>query len=327
MAKYVAKRLIYIFFVLIITSMLLFLIYQMIPGDPALQMIAGNETDFSAAEWEIEYRRARELLGLDYPLHVRYWRWISNIAIGEFGFSMMFRRPVIEVIRAPMLNTVVLNIFNMILVFAFTIPAGIAAAVRRGKAFDQGVQLFTSIGISMPSFLMALLLIWLFPITLGVFPISGMATPNFQGTQWEWMLDRAYFMFLPLMAATLTSMASLTRFVRASMSEALSMDYVRTARSKGLLEKVVVYSHAFRNSLIPLITVGTGWLIGVFSGSAVLERMFSWNGMGNIMLSGLMEFDFALVQTMQLFYVVIALVGLLLMDLAYGLADPRVRVS
>ena len=327
MAKYVAKRLIYIFFVLIITSMLLFLIYQLIPGDPALVMIAGNETDFSAIEWEIEYARARELLGLDYPIYVRYWRWISNIAVGEFGFSMMFRRPVIDVVRAPMLNTVIINIFNMFFVFALTIPAGIAAAVRRGKAFDQGVQVLTSIGISMPSFLMALLLIWLFPITLGMFPISGMSTPNFQGTTWEFLVDRAYFMFLPLTAMTLGSMASLTRFVRASMAEALTMDYVRTARSKGLLEKVVVYSHAFRNSLIPLITVATGWVISVFSGSVILERMFSWNGMGNVMLSGLLMFDFALVQTMQLFYVLITLVGLLLMDLAYGLADPRVRVS
>jgi peptide/nickel transport system permease protein len=307
--------------------MLLFLTYQLIPGDPALQMIAGNETDFSAEEWAIEIARAREMLGLDYPLHVRYWRWISNIAVGEFGFSMMFRRPVIDVIRAPMLNTVVINIFNIFFVFSLTIPAGIAAAVRRGKAFDQGVQVLTSIGISIPTFLLALLLIWLFPITLGIFPISGMATPNFQGTTMEFLLDRAYFMALPLMAMVLSSMAGLTRFVRASMAEALTMDYVRTARSKGLIEKTVVYSHAFRNSLIPLITVMTGWIIGGFGGTVVLERMFSWNGMGNIMLQGLVEFDFALVQTMQLFYVLIALVGLLIMDLAYGLADPIVRVS
>jgi len=307
--------------------MLLFLIYQMIPGDPALQMIAGNETDFTAEEWAIEYARARELLGLDYPLYVRYFRWISNMAVGEFGFSMMFRRPVIDVIRAPMLNTVILNILTMFFVFSITIPLGIAAAVRRGKAFDQGIQVFTSIGLSIPNFVIALILIWIFPITLGIFNIGGMATPNFQGTTWEFILDRAYFMALPVGTLVIASLAGLTRFVRASMAEALTMDYVRTARSKGLLEKAVVYSHAFRNSLIPLITVMTGWLISVFGGSVIVESMFSWNGMGNIMLQGLLQFDFALVQTMQLFFFLVSLVGLLLMDLAYGLADPRVRVS
>jgi peptide/nickel transport system permease protein len=134
-------------------------------------------------------------------------------------------------------------------------------------------------------------------------------------------------MFLPLLVMCLSSMAGLTRYVRAAMAEALTMDCVRTARSKGLLEKTVVYSHAFRNALIPIITVMTGWFIGIFSGSVVVERMFSWQGMGDILLTAITNFDFALAMTMLLFFAFVALVVLILMDLTYGLADPRVRIK
>jgi peptide/nickel transport system permease protein len=327
MLKYVLRRILYIIFVFFIVSIILFVVQQAIPGDPALMLVAGTEADFTHEEWVMHYQRAREMLGLDHPPHIQYLRWIGNILTGEFGFSSIYRRPVIDVVRTPMLNTVTMNVLNLIIVFAITIPIGIAAAVRRGRVFDQGVQVATTLGISMPTFLLCILVIWLFPITLGIGPMGGWGTPGFEGTPIQVLADRLRFMALPLLVMVLGSMAGLTRYVRAAMAEALTMDCVRTARSKGLMEKTVIYSHAFRNALIPIITVMTGWFITIFSGSVVVERMFSWQGMGDLFLTGLMNFDFAIAITMLLFFAFVSLVGLFLMDLAYGLADPRVRLK
>ena len=154
-----------------------------------------------------------------------------------------------------------------------------------------------------------------------------MGTPGGQYTGMKWFLDRAYYLILPLAVMTFCSLGGMTRYVRASMIDALSMDCIRTARAKGLREKVVVYSHAWRNALIPIITLVIGWFLGIFSGSIVIENMFGLNGMGRVYITCLNNKDFEVVLLLQMFYVAIGLIGNLVIDIAYGLADPRIRVN
>jgi peptide/nickel transport system permease protein len=225
-----------------------------------------------------------------------------------------------------MFNTVVINVFNLILVFAITIPAGIYCAIKRGKLFDNSALVFSMFGLSIPNFLFGLILIVLFAVFIPILPLFGMqsAMPPPQGTM-AYYLDRMRYMALPLATMVLTSLAGLIRFVRSAMIDALNMDYVRTARAKGLSEKVVVYVHAFRNALIPIITVTIGFFIGIFGGAMVIEQTFAWNGMGRVMLAAINMRDIGVLMAMSVFYSLIAFVGLLIMDIAYTIADPRIR--
>ena len=154
-----------------------------------------------------------------------------------------------------------------------------------------------------------------------------MQTPGSNYTGFRAVLDKIYYMTLPVLVMTVGSLGGMTRYVRAAMIEALSMDYIRTARAKGLREKVVIYSHAWRNALLPVITVLIGWFISIFSGSLIIEKMFALNGMGQLYYQGLLNNDFELALAIQMFYVLIALVGQLITDLSYGIVDPRVRVN
>jgi len=305
--------------------MIIYGLNRSMPGDPVLAMMQ-DVTGLEPEAWQRMYDDARARMRLDEPVINQYFAWITNIITGNFGYSHYYRQDVVDVIRYPMLNTVIINIFNMMFVFSITIFLGITAAVRRGSVYDAFVQVISVIGFSFPTFVLAILVIFVFAVNLGWFPISGMYTPNFQGTTGEFIFDRAYYMTLPLLTMVVGSLGGMTRYVRTTMAEALTMDHIRTARAKGLAEKVVIYSHAFRNALIPLLTVMTNWFITVFGGSVALERVFNWNGMGGLMLEALWNRDFNLASILSLFYAAIALTGFLLLDLVYGIADPRVRV-
>ena len=242
---------------------------------------------------------------------------------GNFGYSQIYKTNVSNVLPARMLNTIYINIFSTLVALAITIPLGIYCAVHKRSKSDNAVQVLSIVGYSIPVYIIALLFIWLFAVTLKLLPVFGMQTPgnNFTGFR------AVYYMTLPVLVMTVGSLGGMTRYVRAAMIEALSMDYIRTARAKGLREKVVVYSHAWRNALLPVITVLIGWFISIFSGSLIIEQMFALNGMGQLYYQGLMNNDFELALAIQMFYVLIALVGQLITDLSYGLVDPRVRVN
>ena len=246
---------------------------------------------------------------------------------GDFGFSSQYRRPVADIVAAPIGNTVMLNIASMILVFLITIPLGIITAVKKGSILDNTVQVGTVIGYSLPSFVIALIFIFLFTKVLPIFPISGMNTAGMTGSGFEMFMDKMYHMALPCLVMTFASLGGITRYVRAAMIDVLREDYIRTARAKGLREKVVIYSHAFRNALIPIVTILTGWVVSVFAGSVVIETIFLWNGIGKVLYDALMQRDFMVVLAMQMFYVVLTLAGNLLMDLAYMVVDPRVKLN
>ena len=341
MGKYIAKRLGYMLVVMLILSLLMFLVYSMIPYDRAVaeaeSFKQGLKNNPNAAElYNAKIEELRRELGTDQNVFVRYLGWIgvapingryNGILQGNFGYSYQFDRPALDVLITPMKNTIFINIFATILGLGITIPLGIFCAVHRGSKRDTAVQIGTIVGYSIPTFITAIIFIWLFAIILGWFPVSGMKTPGSDYVGWQKLKDELYYMCLPLIVMTFSSLGGMTRYVRASMTEALSLDCIRTARAKGLREKTVIYSHAFRNALIPIITLVIGWFIGIFSGSIVIENIFGLNGVGRLYILSLNNKDFEVVLLLQMFYVIVGLMGNLVIDIAYGIADPRVRVN
>lgn len=308
-------------------SIIMFFLYNSIPGDRALVQVAPLKGKVTSEQFEKVYQDTRKQLGLDDPLPLRYGKWMGNLLQGDFGYSTFFRKDVIKVVKEPLQNTLFINIFATILALVITIPLGITCAVKKFSKFDNLVQVLTIVGYSVPVFIIGLLCIFLFSVKLGWFPVGGMNSPNFQGTGLALLGDRMYYLALPLFVMTIGSLGGMTRYVRAAMIDALRMDYIRTARAKGLREKVVIYSHAWRNALLPVITLIIGWFLSIFSGSIIIETMFSLNGLGKLYYTGLMNQDYDVALAMQMFYVIISLVGNLLVDLSYGIVDPRVRVN
>ena len=327
MLNYIIRRIVYIIFVFFIVSVIMFALFKLAPADPVRMYTEGLQNDMRPADFERYKEEVRQFLGLDQPLVIQYFKWMGKMLSGDFGRSLVYRQPVINVIKAPMANTLRLNAITMLFVFLITIPLGITTAVKKGSIYDSSVQVITILGLSLPSFIISLAAILLFSIILQWLPIGGAYTPGFHGDDFAIFLDRAKHMVLPIGVMVFTSLASLTRYIRATMIDALRMDYIRTARAKGLTEKVVIYSHAFRNSLIPFMTILVGWFISLFGGSIMIERIFNWNGMGNLYINSIMVFDYAVALALGMFYVLIGLIGNLIIDLIYTAIDPRIRLS
>ena len=338
MGRYILKRCGFIVVVFLILSFLMFSLYNLIPTDPARQELEPQRKALKADEYQMLYQQLRKEMGLDDPLVVRYLRWMglwkdtdgtfNGMLEGNFGYSNLYKRSVVDVIKTPMGNTIFINIFSTIAALGITIPLGIFCAVRKGKKFDSATQVVTMLGYSIPIYIIALIFMYLFCVLWRVFPIMGTKTAGMEyANGWEEFVDMLYHIALPVIVMTFGSLGGMTRYVRSSMIDALSMDCIRTARAKGLREKVVIYSHAWRNALLPVITSILGWFLAVFSGSVIIENTFSLNGMGKLYWQGLNNMDFELVLAIQMFYSIVSLVGSLLIDISYGLVDPRVRVD
>ena len=325
--RYLLKRLIYIVFVFFIISILMFFIYKAMPGDPVTMMLGDAKNNMRPDDYLELYNRTRAQLGLDKPLVVQYLIWIGNMLTGDFGYSTQYKQQVIQVIGAPMMNTLMLNALSMVVVFVIAIPLGIVTAVRKNGVFDKTVQVLTIVGYSLPQFIVALLVIFAFAVKIPIFPISGIRSPGFTGTGTAYVLDTLWHMALPVIVMAISGIGSITRYVRAEMIDVLRMDYIKTARAKGLREKTVIYVHAFRNALIPIVTIATAWVVSLFGGSIVIENVFLYPGLGQMLINGLMQRDFSVVLTMQMFYVVLSLAGNVIMDIAYTIVDPRVRLE
>lgn len=339
MARYIAKRLAYILLVFIFISFLMYLIYNAIPFDRARWLADEQKAAYKYNPEGLEqlYQEKRTELGLDKNIVERYLMWLGVMPLngkyngmlqGNFGVSYTnIQQPVVDVLKEPMKNTIFINILATLLALGITIPLGILCAVKKGSKLDTGVQVGSIIGYSMPVFITAILFIFIFSITFKWFPVSGQETPGSTLTGAARFFDRLYYMALPLIVMTFCSLGGMTRYVRASMIEALSMDCIRTARAKGLKERTVIFSHAWRNALIPIVTLVVGWFLGIFSGSIMIENIFGLNGMGKMYIIALNNNDFDVVLTLQMFYVMIGLVGNLVIDLLYGLIDPRIRIT
>ncbi len=338
MLKYTLKRILYILLVFVILSFLIFMIYNMLPIDKAAEKATEEIKSNKLLNYDERYEYWQARLGTDGNKIQRYLRWLGiypyadgsykGLITGYLGESSQYSKPVSEVLVEPMKNTIFINIFSTILALGITIPLGIFCAVKRGSKRDLAVQVGTIVGYSIPTFIIAIVFIWLFAVVLGWFPVSGMASAgavNMTPMQQFW--DKMYHLCLPLIVMTFASLGGMTRYVRAAMTEALSMDCIKTARAKGLKEKVVIYSHAWRNALLPVITLIIGWFLGIFSGSLMIENIFALNGIGRTYNMALMANDNEVVLALQMFYIIISLLGNLLIDIIYGFVDPRVRVN
>lgn len=324
MFKYLAKRLLSLIPVVLIISVMLFGIMKMMPGDPVDYMIPPGSVQDPDLYEEL-YDVARAKLGLDKSLVSQYFSWMGNMVRGDFGYSSNYKQEVKDVLKEPLRNSIIINVFSISLAFLISIPVGIKSAVKKDSIHDRGWQIFSLVGISMPTFFIGLTLIFVFAIKLGWLPSGGMPYEN-PGSSGYYLLYIRH-LILPVTTLTLGALAGTIRYVRSAMLEALSQDYVRTARSKGLKEKVVIYRHAFRNALIPVVTIMSFSIVTLFGGSAITEQIFVWNGIGTVLIKSLRVTDHNLVLVLNMFYAVLALVANIIMDLSYALVDPRVKLE
>lgn len=327
MLKYIAKRLLYVLFIAFIISMVLFFIFKQIPGDMSLFLVDPEIALKNPELYEQLLADARASLGYGQPIVTQYIRWLGTVLQGNLGYSVINSLKVTEYVKDPIRNTVYLNIFVLVFVFIIAVPLGIISAVKRYTTFDNGVQIGTIIGISVPSFFIALIAIFIFSVNLGWFPTGGMQSPGFSGTGWALFVHRIPYIILPVSVMTFASLAGITRYIRGAMIDVLTKDYIRTARSKGLANRVVILSHAFRNALIPVVTIMTWWIIGIFGGSVIIESIFRWNGIGQLLIQALRQGDYTVMMGMNMFYAILSLVGNVVMDIGYMIVDPRVKLT
>ena len=346
MARYIAKRLVYMIFVFFLLTFVLFLLYQLMPANRAytdarteIQTMKRLSEEEKKTKFDELYLKYQRIYGTDTDNKVvLYLRWLglypfydghySGIFEGDFGFSYDYNLPVVKVVPVHMRNSFLIGIITEIAVLGVTIPLGIKCAVKKNSRFDRFTQFFTLIGFSTPSFIIYIVFIVFFCSILHWFPVSGMKSPGVTyATKWQEILDVLHHVALPTICLTFGSLASITRICRASMIDALNLDCIRTARAKGLTEKVVVYSHAWRNALIPMVSIIVGGFFGTISGAMILETMFGFKGMGLLFINATRTADYAMIMFLEVIYTFIGLFSNLVIDLCYGIVDPRVRIT
>lgn len=325
MIRYTVKRILQLIPVAIAIAFILFVIIEQMPGDAAFALLDPEEPFDQAL-----YEAIKKKLGLDGPIHIRFVRWLGNILQGNFGYSILAgNKPIGPFMLTAIKNTFYVNLIGYIIAIIVAIIVGIRAAVDRRSFFDNFWTVFSLIGISMPSFFFAMILIFIFVINLKLFPFNGMISPNLPPTASDWVRfkDIIWHMILPISVVTLGSLPGLFRYVRNSMLEVLNQDYIRTARSKGLKDKTVIYRHAFRNALIPIVTVIGSMLPGLFSGSITVEAIFVYPGVGQLLNKAISSRDRSVTIALLVFFTVLQLISNLLVDISYALVDPRIRVG
>ena len=311
MSRYFVQRLAESLLVLLVMSFVIYGLIGLMPGDPIDLMITADPklTPEDAA-------RLKALYGLDRPIGERYLNWLSAAVGGDFGYSRIHARPVLEVLWPALGHTVLLMGLSFILALAIALPAGVAAALRPQSALDNAINMVAFAGISVPPFWLAILLIILFAVVLGWLPAGGMG----DGGWWS----RASHLVLPVAVLTLVTVGGIVRFVRAATIEALRQDYVRTARAKGLNRRQVILGHVLRNAMIPVVTILALNFGALFSGALITETMFGWLGMGKAIYDAIMGNDFNLALIGLLFATLTTLLANLLADLCYAWLDPRI---
>ncbi len=317
MLAYLIHRLLASLTVLFIVSLVVFTTLQLAPGDPASVMLGPEATDGRNREALENLQRE---MGLDKPLPVQYLIWLGNVLRGNLGNSVRNKKPVAELILGRVPATVQLVVVSLAIGLLVAFPAGIISAARHRSWIDYSINIFSAAGIAIPNFWFGLLLILLFSVSLNWLPASGYVP------LWEDPLASLQHVILPAITLGLYLSAYITRFLRADLLEALHQDYIRTARAKGLIDRAVLIVHALPNSFISLLTI-IGILIGsLLGGVVIVEQVFGWSGVGWLSIQAIFNRDYPLVQGVVLFSSAAFVLANLLVDIAYGIVDPRVRV-
>lgn len=317
MFKYILKRILQAIPLLIIITMITFVIINLAPGDP-IYMFINPETASS-----VDVEAIRHNLGLDQPLPIRYIRWLGSLLKLDLGTSFLHSRPVWELIKERIPATLTLALVATIFSFIVAIPAGIISALKRNTPIDYFFSTISFIGVSLPSFWFGLMLILLFSLKWGVLPSGGLRE-NFE--QFVFM-DRLKHIILPAIVLGTGSMASKMRYMRSSMLEVIRQDYIRTARSKGLSERKVIFKHALRNALLPIITILGLIIPGLLSGAAITEQIFSWPGIGRLAVEATFMRDYPVMMGTTIVSSVLVVLGSLIADILYAVADPRIKYN
>ncbi len=322
MLRYLARRLAMMGPLLIGITLITFFVIHLAPGSPV--DIAEMNPKASAQARE----NLKKLYGLDKPLHVQYYEWLKRFATLDFGESYADGRPVLDKIVERLPVTITINVLQMLGAFLIAIPIGIMSAVKRNSLFDKSSTVFVFLGFSIPSFWLGLLLMILFGVKLGWLPISGIQSMDvsYMGPLerlWDWLRHIVLIVFI----GAFGSLAGVSRYMRSSMLEVVSQDYVRTARAKGLTEKAVIYKHALRNALMPVITIIGLSVPTLIAGSVILEYLFAIPGIGQLFWQAVTSRDYPLVMGDLVMGAGLTLVGNMLADMSYAMVDPRVKLS
>lgn len=320
MRQYLIRRFLQLIPTLVGISLVIFLIFALAPGDA----ISSNLDPHMSAERKAELRAQ---MHLDQPKYVQYYYWAKGIVHGDLGESFYYKKSVSSVMKDYIPNSFKLALTSLVLGVLIAVPIGIVSATKQYSGFDSFFTVFALIGISMPSFFFGLLLIKFLAVDLRVLPVSGMETPGSSFTGFAKFLDQTKHMLLPLTVLTLGSVGSWMRYTRSSMLEVIRQDYIRTARAKGLKEKVVIYKHALRNALIPVITLLGFSIPGLFSGAVLTETIFNWPGIGPVQINAVNGRDYYLLMGTNMLLALLTLIGNLVADVAYALVDPRIRLK
>lgn len=272
--------------------------------------------------------RLNAIYGLDKPLHIQYFDWLKRLVRFDFGRSFSSdNRPVQEKIMERLPITLFINILSLVLILVVAIPIGVLSAVHRYSLFDKATTLFVFVGFATPTFWLALLLMLLFGVYLDWLPISGLKSLNYEYLGlWGKVVDLGKHLILPVLLSAFGGLAGLSRYMRSNMLEVIRQDYILTARAKGLAERVVIYKHALRNALLPVVTVLGLSIPGLIGGSVIFESIFAIPGMGQLFYGAVMARDYPVVMGELVIGAVLTLIGNLVADISYALVDPRIRV-
>ena len=324
MILYAARRLVLAVPLLLGITFVSFVIIHLAPGDPT-QVLAGGDLGPDSDVIKILTKE----YGLDKPLHVQYWNWLSRLVRFDFGRSMSpDGRPVLAKIGERLPVTLLLNVVEMLIIVALAVPVGVTSATRQYSTFDKSTTVFVFLGFATPDFWLAVILQILFGVHLGWLPISGLRLPVWEYLPfWQQQWDFASHLILPITVATFGGLAGFSRYMRQSMLEVIRQDYVQSARAKGLPESVVIGKHALRNAMLPIVTVLGLSLPGLIGGSVIVETIFAIPGMGQLMVQAVYERDYPVIMANLVIVATLTLVANLIADLSYSLIDPRIRVS
>lgn len=312
MFKYVVRRVVSLIPVLFFVSVIVFIITRMIPGDPAAVMLGETATE-EAVE------RLRESMGLNDPLTVQYSHFLRDLLRGHLGDSPAYNKPVTQLIAQTLPNTLLLGFTAILLALLIAVPIGIFSACRQNSPIDYLGMLISLLGVSMPIYWLGMMLVYAFAVRINIFPAIGM------GSLSEGLLDVVMHLTLPAICLATIPMANFARITRSSMLEVIRQDYIRTARAKGLKERVVIWKHGLKNALIPILTVIGMQISMMLSGAVLTETIFSWPGMGRLIVDAIEKRDFVVVQGTIMFLAFAFVLITLIVDILYAMFNPKVR--
>lgn len=323
MVNYVLRRLLGLIPVLFGITVITFFVIHLAPGKPTrLQAELSPKITLEARE------KLEKLYGLDKPVHVQYWQWIKKLAKFDLGKSFTDERPVSKKIIERIPITITINILSLLLIFLIAVPIGILSAVKENSLFDRSSTVLVFIGFATPTFWLALLMMSLFGVSLGWLPISGIKSLDFEEYNlFEKLIDFSRHLILPVFVSAFGGLAGISRYMRTSMLEVLHKDFIRTARAKGLSERSVIYKHALKNALLPIVTIIGLSIPGLIGGSVIFESIFAIPGMGKLFFDSVMARDYPVIMGVLIIGAVLTLLGNLIADVMYACVDPRIRVS